>query len=509
MAMNVKFLRGVIANYNSLAEKNADTLYFCTDGALYLGANKIANWTDLTDVNAAIKTLQDAGYQNASQVGAAITEALKPYAKTADIQGALDKANSALQAADLADYAKTADVVAKTVYETHLTTQSEKDAAQDAEIAKKYVKPETGIAKTDLAADVQTSLGLADSALQTHQDISHLATTEYVNQELAKKQNTILENTYDAYGAAATAEQNAKDYSDGKLNAVVEQYLTGEGAADTIDTLNEIADWINNDTAGVSQIIKDVAANTQAIADEKAAREGADNTINGEIDAIQNQLNGIAAGDGTVKAAIDAVDGKFADYTKTADLGDLATKDSLTAGEVGAYTKEEVNTALEPYAKTADIEDSLALADTAVQPEAIADMATKTEIAKDYATKAELDLVDVKVTFPGADGNLPVLTDAVGTNNGSPIFRDSGVSLDDLAKQADFDEYVEDHKDDYTNAQIDAAIKVASDAAAAADAKAVAAQGEVDALEGVVAQNAQTCQNNFNSIVAQLTWGEF
>ena len=89
MAMNVKFLRGVIANYNSLAEKNADTLYFCTDGALYLGANKIANWTDLTDVNAAIKALQDAGYQNAEQVGAAITEALKPYAKTADVNDAL------------------------------------------------------------------------------------------------------------------------------------------------------------------------------------------------------------------------------------------------------------------------------------------------------------------------------------------------------------------------------------------------------------------------------------
>ena len=38
-----------------------------------------------------------------------------------------------------------------------------------------YVKPETGIAKSDLAADVQTSLGKADTALQEHQDISHLA----------------------------------------------------------------------------------------------------------------------------------------------------------------------------------------------------------------------------------------------------------------------------------------------------------------------------------------------
>lgn len=36
----------------------------------------------------------------------------------------------------------------------------------------KYTKPSTGIPKTDLASDVQSSLGKADTALQSHQDIS-------------------------------------------------------------------------------------------------------------------------------------------------------------------------------------------------------------------------------------------------------------------------------------------------------------------------------------------------
>lgn len=36
----------------------------------------------------------------------------------------------------------------------------------------KYTKPNTGIPKTDMATDVQTSLGKADTALQEHQDIS-------------------------------------------------------------------------------------------------------------------------------------------------------------------------------------------------------------------------------------------------------------------------------------------------------------------------------------------------
>lgn len=43
-------------------------------------------------------------------------------------------------------------------------------------ISGKYVKPTSGIPKTDLASSVQTSLGLADTALQEHQDISHLQT---------------------------------------------------------------------------------------------------------------------------------------------------------------------------------------------------------------------------------------------------------------------------------------------------------------------------------------------
>lgn len=43
---------------------------------------------------------------------------------------------------------------------------------QKVDLTSYYQKPNTGIPKTDLSNDVQTSLGKADSALQTHQDIS-------------------------------------------------------------------------------------------------------------------------------------------------------------------------------------------------------------------------------------------------------------------------------------------------------------------------------------------------
>lgn len=45
-------------------------------------------------------------------------------------------------------------------------------AQVDTAVNAKYTKPNSGIPKTDLSSSVQASLDLADSALQSHQDIS-------------------------------------------------------------------------------------------------------------------------------------------------------------------------------------------------------------------------------------------------------------------------------------------------------------------------------------------------
>lgn len=47
-----------------------------------------------------------------------------------------------------------------------------------------YSKPSGGIPKTDLASDVQTSLGKADTALQQHQSLAGYATETYVQQQI-------------------------------------------------------------------------------------------------------------------------------------------------------------------------------------------------------------------------------------------------------------------------------------------------------------------------------------
>ena len=71
---------------------------------------------------------------------------------------------------DLTGYRKAAD-------------QDTIDQQQNAAIAAKYTKPGSGIPASDLASEVQTSLGKADTALQQHQDISGKAdkVTEVTN----------------------------------------------------------------------------------------------------------------------------------------------------------------------------------------------------------------------------------------------------------------------------------------------------------------------------------------
>lgn len=80
------------------------------------------------------------------------------------------------------------------------------DQTQDTAIAAKYTKPSTGIPKTDLASDVQTSLGKADTALQQHQSLSAYRTAADQDTIDAAQDTAIagkLPTTGDAYRTAS------------------------------------------------------------------------------------------------------------------------------------------------------------------------------------------------------------------------------------------------------------------------------------------------------------------
>ena len=192
------------------------------------------------------------------------------------------------------------------------------------------------------------SLGTAaalDSTTTIAEGGAGLPTAGTVYTALAGKQDTIPANTYDAYGAADTAEQNAKDYADGL-----------DTAMDTrVDALEATSQNLSN--------------TYQA----KSASTVADGTYN-----YISQGNGVATNlvalDTRAKANADAI----ATKANSADLGTAAALDSTTTiaeGGAGLPTAGTVYTALAGKQDTipANTYDAYGAADTAEQN------------AKDYA----------------------------------------------------------------------------------------------------------------------------
>ena len=119
-----------------------------------------------------------------------------------------------------------------------------------AEVAAKYVKPAGGIPKTDLASDVQTSLGKADTAVQSG-DLGALATKDTIVE--ADITGTISTSKISGLGALATANTVTQSQVEGLSTALA-------GKADTT-TVNGI--------------------------------EGRLTTAEGEIDTLQGQIGGL------------------------------------------------------------------------------------------------------------------------------------------------------------------------------------------------------------------------
>lgn len=498
MAMNVQFLRGLSSTFKAEGfSPVSTTFYFLTDTSeLYLGSVLLSN--EITAVQfaaleARVKALEDADFQ--SQIDG-IKEELKSFG-TSETITKLEERIKAIEdwKAALPEY------VEKSVYDAHLTTQSEKDAAQDK-------------ALTDYKAEMVEALAGKETA-----------------------------------GAAAQALADAKEYSDGKLAAVVEQYLTGEGAADTIDTLNEIAEWLNSDTAGVSQIIKDVAANTANIS-----------TVSGDLDKVEAKLNGIADGDGTVKAAIDAAkeaavseagtaaDGKISAAIAAENLGQYA-KSADIAGSLAKAESAVQEADLAPYAKTADIEGSLAKAESALQAADLADYAKTADVnsaiataTTDMATNASVDSkLEPYAKSADVANDIATATTDMATNAGvatalEPYAKSADVTTEiseAVATKVDNDTYAahltaQSEKDAAQDQAIAGKLEasVHTEYVAANDARVGAVEAKfegtnVTMLEAVTAINQlydgqtttdgtiKTIDKNLAAVEEQLTWGSF
>ena len=113
-------------------------------------------------------------------------------------------------------------------------------------------------------AELQTAL---DTLQTTHQtDVAELKSV--ISDILGGSEETSFKELADAI-----AKLNGDDNVDGSVKKQVKDAINAvvDGAPEAFDTLKEIADWIGSDESGTAELISEVAANKQAIADNKAA----------------------------------------------------------------------------------------------------------------------------------------------------------------------------------------------------------------------------------------------
>lgn len=210
------------------------------------------------------------------------------------------------------------------------------------------IETDLGTAKNDIDKAEEAIAANAEAIGLVEADVEQLKTDVDAIEELAANNKTRLDQydvdkaNYASKDEVATAKSeaiaDAKTETEKQISAVVSQYLTGEGAADTIDTLQEIVDWLNTEGSGADKIVADVDAI------KADYLKGADKTeLNTAITNLSTYVGTLpeSATSTTVVAYIqEVVDGlKIGDYAKASDLTALA--DRVTAVENKVKALEE------------------------------------------------------------------------------------------------------------------------------------------------------------------------
>lgn len=156
-----------------------------------------------------------------------------------------------------------------------------------------------------------------------------------------------------AVAAEAALREEADNALDERLDSVETFFKVAEGETldAALDTLKEIQDYVNTHGAAADKMVKDIAANAKAIADEAKAREDADTAIDGRLDAIETALGdgegsvadqiadakqaAITAAKGYTDGEIDKVETEVAKKEDKTNLKALAYKDSASGTVAG------------------------------------------------------------------------------------------------------------------------------------------------------------------------------
>lgn len=179
---------------------------------------------------------------------------------------------------------------------------------------------------------------------------------------IAAKVETIEKTPYATTGNVATAKQEAidaaKTYAEGLIqDASLEQYTTEQEVKDIVDSvissaadsdtynsLTKLVDYIDThggEAAEMASAIDALEGQVKAIEDTPAYDITPTQISNWDSEVGAKKL---AESKTTIAEVQNQIEAQG--YAKTADLGDLASKDNLSASDVGAYSTSEVDTKL-------------------------------------------------------------------------------------------------------------------------------------------------------------------
>ena len=431
MAMNVKFLKGTIAQYNA-ATKDAGTLYFITDApSIYLGSELIADKTVL-DTNT---------------VNSLVAEALKNFYTKDEIDAFIETINGSIAdvdakfasyrtsaAQDEIDNGIKADIKAIAddyLVEADKTELEGKITAHETAVNTKFNDYSTTVqmnsaistATTDMATNASVDGKLANYRTSAVQDAidqaQDKALTDAISAEVQRadgkyEEKGIAQGIVDALKLGETyepigAEERAKGYTDEEIIGL-EFALSDDGkelslknkAGTTVATLNTtdfvvdgmlsevVVDKSNNTLTFKWNTDSGITETTVALSDIADIYTGSTNAD--EVNVNVSNENVISATIGAnVKTKIDNGNTAYswgdhskAGYAKDDELGKLAKKDTVA---------------------TADIDDDAVTADK------LAD-AINTDIAKGVAAKAVTDTIGDYVKKSDAPGYGDIWTEA-------------------------------------------------------------------------------------------------
>lgn len=341
---------------------------------------------------------------------------------------------------ELNDYAKSADVYTK----AQVYTKSEADSAIETAVN----------AEADRAKGQEQAL---DSAIKAVKATAEAAVSTTAFNEFKGT------NAQAIATAKSEATADANTYTDGKIASEVTRANDAYAPMSLVETVNAQAAKLNklaSDGEGSVTEAKNRADEAYDLANAAVTTEElneaiANFTTKNDVANVKNTILGEADYDGTVKGAYEAA----AAAKKAADDANELASEKTTAAEVKTQIEKY------GYATTGYVD----------QAEADAVAAAKTAGDLAYAAKS------IEETVAGHGKTLTTLT---GTGAGSVT--EAKKAGDDAA--AALAEYQDAHKNDYTNAQIDAAVADAKKAGTDAQATANTANNQANANKAAIAK---------------------